>query len=96
MKVTRLGGFHCFERGESVNQKRRRKLATAKDSLNHVDAILNAVLDEESDSLNNWPESLEGTDRYQESEAACDCLEDALSMVADATEILDRVISRNL
>lgn len=79
-----------------MNQKRRKKLKEAKEGLRQVDTILESVLDDESDALSNWPESLEGTDRYQESETACDCIEDAITAIADATELLDRIITRSL
>lgn len=64
--------------------------------LTEADGVLSFVYDEEQDALNNWPESLEGTERYQQSENACDALDDALALVREASEVIDNVIGGNL
>ena len=71
-------------------------MKSARKSLAEADGVLSFVFDEEQDALNNWPESLEGTDRYQQSEDACDALDDALNLVREATEVINNVITGNL
>jgi len=71
-------------------------LKSVRKHLAEVDGVLSFVYDEEQDALNNWPESLEGTDRYQQSESACDALDDALALVREASEVINNVIDGNL
>lgn len=79
-----------------MNQKRRKKLREIKDDLEQINGQLMLILDEEQDSLDNWPESLEGTERYRESEDACDALSDAVETIRETSEIIENVITGNL
>jgi len=79
----------------SINQKRRNQLKIARGNLSIAEGIIETVRDEEEDTLSNWPESLEGTDRYQESEASCDCLDEAFDAIETAIEAIDKIINKD-
>ena len=68
-----------------MNDKRRAKLRDAVGYLNMAAKNVGIVHDEEEDSLNNMPESLEGTDRYSE-------MEDNVDLLEDIADDIDRVI----
>ena len=68
-----------------MNKVRRKKLGEAVRLLDTASDIVYDVYDEESDSLSNIPESLEGSDRYSKMEECIDYLEDAKSMIEEAT-----------
>ena len=50
-----------------------------------------AVLDDEEDALNNTPDSLQGTERYEISEAAVESLTDARDALDDAINSPDEI-----
>ena len=64
-----------------MNNKRRSKLKKADGILSEALSIVQAVLDEEEDSFENIPESLQGTDRYDKMEEAIDYLGDCVEQI---------------
>lgn len=74
-----------------MNDKRRRKLRTAITFLDNANTIIRDVLDEERDALDNWPESLQESAKYIESEDACDTLDEVVEYITDAREMLHEV-----
>lgn len=68
-----------------VNNKRRSSIALAISLITKASAIIESALDEEQDCIDNYPESLQGTDRY-------DKMEDAASYLESASERIDDVI----
>ena len=74
-----------------MNDKRRRKLRTAITFLDNANTIIGDVLDEERDALDNWPEPLQESAKYIESEDACDTLDEVAEYIADAREMLHEV-----
>ena len=47
-----------------MNQKRRNLLKSASNLLDQAEAIVQRAADQESDSMDNMPESLQGSDQY--------------------------------
>ena len=74
-----------------MNDKRRRRLRTAITFLDNSQTIIGGVLDEERDTLDNWPETLQESAKYIESEEACDTLDEVVEYLADAREMLHEV-----
>lgn len=73
-----------------MNQSRRKKiqkmLATVsdiEDKCSVLSSLVEDVLEKESSCLNNIPESLEGTDRWQAISDAVDNLESARDSISD-------------
>ena len=71
-----------------MNDKRRKRLSEASALLSRASDIISDVLDEEQDCLDNMPENLQYSDRYENMEAAVDRLNDALSEIDSAENSL--------
>ena len=56
--------------------------------LNKVSTIIDSARDGEQDALDNMPENLEGTDRYEKMEIAVDNMEDAIEKIDRVVELL--------
>lgn len=69
-----------------MNSKRRALLSRADGLLTEALEIVDRAKDEESDALDNMPESMEDSDRYAKMEAAVDYLEDAYSAIEEAID----------
>lgn len=64
-----------------MNNKRRGKLKKADKLLGEALSIVSGVLDEETDSLDNIPDTLQGTERYEKMENSIDYLEDCVEQI---------------
>ena len=76
-----------------MNRIRRKHLAELMGKMEEIIADLEALKEEEEDYRDNMPENLQGSERYEKADEACDSLdsavssiEDALSYIAEATE----------
>lgn len=69
-----------------MNKDRREKLSEAVKKLSDVQAVVQAVCDKEEDCLDNYPENLQGTERFEQMELAVDSLNEALEKLDDAKE----------
>ena len=75
-----------------MNKTRKQKI---REAIRHIDCgttILTGVLDQENDTMNNWPENLQNTDRYEQCEDAVDGLETATSMLHDVIPYLEDIV----
>lgn len=52
--------------------------------LNEVRNVLETVSDEEQDCMDNYPENLQGTEKYEQMEDTVDVLNDAIEKIDDA------------
>ena len=71
-----------------MNNKRRKEIAKAVSSLESALIIVSDVASEETDSLDNIPENLEGSDMYEKIYNAVSSLEDAEEKINGAIEDL--------
>ena len=55
--------------------------------------MVSSVLDEEEDAFDNIPENLQGSERYEKTEDAIDCLNDASENIDAAIEKLNEAAS---
>lgn len=67
-----------------MNNTKREKLKKVCELLNQASNIVSEVLDDEQDCLDNMPENLQYSDRYERMEAAISNLEDGLSSIESA------------
>ena len=67
-----------------MNNKRRELLKSAIVLLDRASSIVSNALDQEQDCLDNMPENLQMSERYENMEVAVDCLEEAVSHLDDA------------
>ena len=72
-----------------MNNQKREKLKLARGFLSKASDIVSSVLDDEQDCLDNMPENLQYSDRYERMEAAISKLEDGLNNIEAAEECLE-------
>ncbi len=75
-----------------MNGKRRTALREALSMLSRVVVIVDGVCDEEYDAVDNYPENLQATDRFEEMENAVENLTEAVEKIAEAKEYIDKVM----
>lgn len=72
-----------------MNNKKRESLKDAKMYLERASNIVSKVLNDEQDCLDNMPENLQASERYERMEAAIDKLEEAIEQIDGAKENID-------
>lgn len=72
-----------------MNSKRRDTLKLAIGYLEKASGCVSKALDEEQDCLDNLPENLQDSERYQKMEVAIDKLEDAAEQIDSAKESIE-------
>lgn len=72
-----------------MNNKKRESLKDAKMYLERASNIVSKVLDDEQDCLDNMPENLQASERYERMEAAIDKLEETIEQIDGAKENID-------
>lgn len=70
-----------------MNDRRRKSLKQALSMLESASQIINMVAEEEQDCLDNMPENLQGSERYEK-------MEDVVSLLESATEDIDTASER--
>lgn len=76
-----------------MNKKRRDLLKSAMPFLIQAARIVEQAADQENDCLDNIPESLQDTDRYEKMEKAVENLEAALEHIENAQECVSEAIA---
>lgn len=69
-----------------INNKRRDLLKRASSLLGTASGLVSTALEQEEDALDNMPENLQGSERYEKIEAAVDLLNDASECIDSAIE----------
>lgn len=76
-----------------MNNPRRKQLNNIVESLSELKEVLETLLSEEEEYRDNVPENLQGSERYEKADNACDSIqyaidniEDAVSNIEEATE----------
>lgn len=67
-----------------MNSPRRKELQRIIDDLTVLKADLEALMEEEEEYRDNMPENLQGSERYEKADEACDNLSDAIDSIEDA------------
>lgn len=77
-----------------MNNKRREILRNAVRFLDSASNLISNALEQEEDCLDNMPENLQMSDRYEAMEAVIDHLEDASSLLDEARDKIGAAIGR--
>ncbi len=75
-----------------MNNARREKLRKALAMISEISSIIDQVCDEEQECLENFPENLQGTDRYDAIENAADSLTEAVEKLGEVEECIQAAI----
>ena len=76
-----------------MNKKRRELIRSAMPFLTQAASIIEQAAEQESDCLDNMPESLQDTDRYEKMEKAVENLEAALEHIENAQDCISEAIT---
>lgn len=74
----------------------RTSIESLKKNIDDAQSKLETIKDEEEEAMNNMPESLQGTERYEKCENAVDDLSDAIDSLIEYSESLDSIIDGDL
>lgn len=72
-----------------MNKKRRKRIREAVALLATAFSIVEHISDDERDCLDNMPENLEYSERYEKMENAVDKLDDAAQGIQDVIDLLN-------
>jgi hypothetical protein len=72
-----------------MNDKRRASLQEASQLLGRAAVIIERVSDDEQDAMDNYPENLQSTEKFEAMESAVDNLNDAVEKISEAKEHID-------
>lgn len=67
-----------------MNKARRRSIENVLNQLRDIQTAVEELRDEEQECLDNIPENLQGSTRYEESERAADSLDSAYDSIEEA------------
>lgn len=76
-----------------MNKDRRKALQEIRDKLSTLQEDLESILDQENESRDNMPESLQCSERYETSEEASGNIEEAIDQIGCACDSIDEAIS---
>lgn len=72
-----------------MNKARRKTLSELRDRMTEIHDILEEVMNEEECCRDNMPESLQGSERYEAMDAACDAMYEAISQLEEAADNIE-------
>ncbi len=72
-----------------MNNRKRDLLKESKTLLGRASSLISQVLEEEEDCLDNMPENLQASEKYERMEDAIDKLESAIEHIDNAQEDID-------
>ena len=77
-----------------MDKKRKEQLRSAIQSIREMAAVVERLSDQEQDCVLNYPENLQGTERFSNMEESLDDLYDAQQHLDEALELLCAVAAR--
>lgn len=75
-----------------MNKIRRKELQTIIDQLEELKGSLEELMAEEEEYRDNMPENLQGSERYETAEVACDALQEAVDVFNEITSNIESAI----
>lgn len=75
-----------------MNNARREKLKKVLVMLSEASNIIDQIYDQEQECMDNFPENLQSTDRYDNIEYAVDCLTEAAEKIGEAEECIQAIV----
>jgi hypothetical protein len=77
-----------------MNKTRRANLRKVFDLISEARALLEEIVQEEREALDNTPESLQTSERYEQATEDCDTLDERMTDLEDIEEELEDIINR--
>lgn len=76
-----------------MNKIRRKALNDIMERMEMLKCELEVLRDEEQDYLDNMPENLQGSERYEAAESAVDNMDSAVDDLADAISYIEEAMA---
>lgn len=76
-----------------MNRTRRKCLANLSELLEELKISVETLRDEEQEYMDNMPENLQGSIRYEAAEEAVSNLEDAMDSIGDAISSIEEAMA---
>ncbi len=76
-----------------MNRTRRKCLANLSELLEELRISVETLRDEEQEYMDNMPENLQGSERYEVAEAAISNLDDAMDSIGDAISSIEEAMA---
>ncbi len=77
-----------------MNNKRRKELDEIYDSIEDIKYKLESILADEENYRDSIPENLQGSERYETADEACDALSNAVDSVDEIFEYIEQARGR--
>ena len=74
-----------------MNKERRKKLSTVYDALTECMNTVEAVKDEERESLDNLPDSFRNSERGEDMENYIELLNESYNLIDDAHSVVEQI-----
>lgn len=84
--------FLCRSGERGMNKFRRAALREIIDKIADAKDALEMLKDEEEEYRDNMPENLQGSERYQTADEACDALYEAVSQLEEAGDNIETAV----
>lgn len=75
-----------------MNIRRKKQIEKLIPILEDLQSDIEIIKDEEQEALDNTPDSLQGSERYEISEAAVDSMDSAWDSIQEAIDYLQEII----
>lgn len=75
-----------------MNRERRKNLQGIIDQLEELKSSLEDIQNEEEGYRDNIPENMQSGERYEQSDAACDAMSEAVSQLEEAINSIESAI----
>lgn len=75
-----------------MNKARRQKLQNIFDQVTELKDLLEIIKEEEEDYMENIPENLQGSERFEKAEETVEKMYEAVSNLEEAADILEEMI----
>ena len=76
-----------------MNKPRRKELERIANEITELKDQLEMLQEEEDEYRDNMPENLQGSERYEKAEAACESLYSAVSSLEEAVDYINESMS---
>ncbi|MEG1638429.1 MAG: hypothetical protein RR274_02725 [Erysipelotrichaceae bacterium] len=77
-----------------MNNKRRKAISEINEQLEVLSETLNIVNEEETEYLDNMPENLQESEKYNSSEEIIDIINEIIENLDNAISVLNEVVSK--
>ncbi len=72
-----------------MNKERRKRIGDAAEQVEQLKGEIESILEDEEEYMNNIPENMQGSERYETAETACENLQSAVDAMEEVLSSLE-------